>query len=574
MTTERPWLSSYDAGVPATLAPYPEATLLDLVARTARERPDHPAVLFKGARLSYAALARLSDAFAAALASQGVARGERVALLLPNCPQFLIAELGAWKAGAIVVPLNPIYNDDELTGPLVDTGAQTIVTLSPFYERVKRVQRRTALKRVIATNIKEHLPPLLRLLFTLLRERREGHRAKLRAGDRMLPELLDAHAGSPPPPEPARPDDVALILMSGGTTGTPKGVMAPHRGVVATGLQFHAWLKPMLADWDDVVMLPLPFFHVAAGVLGLGACLVGRNPVLLVPNPRDIDDLLRSIRRERPAFLGGVPTLFSGILNHPDVRAGRIDFSSIKLCLCGAAPLMAETQRRFRALTGGRIIEAYSLTEALAALVANPVGGSLREGSVGVPVPDVEVRIVDSDTGTRPLACGEVGEILIRAPQIMPGYWDRPEESAAVLRDHGDGRGPWLHTGDLGYQDEDGCVFIVDRLKDLMKPGGLQVWPREVEEVLAAHPAVAEVAVASVRDAAKGEVVKAWIVLRAGVSSTVEEIRAHCKARLAPFKAPALVEFRNELPKSLVGKVLRRVLVAEHRAAMAELPRH
>jgi long-chain acyl-CoA synthetase len=569
MTSERPWLSSYDAGVPATLEPYPEATLLDFLAQTQRERPRGTAILFKSARLSYRALGGLSDAFAAALAAQGVARGDRVALLLPNCPQFLIAELGAWKAGATVVPLNPLYNEDELAGPLLDTGSETIVTLTPFYERVKRVQPRTAVKRVIATNIKEHLPPLLRLLFTLLKEKREGHRARLRDGDRRLPDLLAAYAGMSPP-EPARPGDVALILMSGGTTGTPKGVMAPHRGLVMTGLQIHAWVRGSLVEWDDVFMLPLPLFHAAAGLLGLGAWLTGRNPLLLVPNPRDLDDLLATIRRERPALFGGVPTLFSAILDHPAARGGRIDFSSIKLCMCGAAPLMAETQRRFQALTGGRIIETYSLTEALVALVANPVRGRVKEGSVGVPLSDVEVRIVDSDTGTRPLPSGEVGEILIRGPQIMPGYWRRPEESAAVLRDHADGGGPWLHTGDLGYQDEDGFLFVVDRLKDLMKPSGLQVWPREVEEALATHPSVAEAAVAGVPDARKGEAVKAWIVLRDGASATAEEIRAHCKGKLAPFKAPALVEFRKELPKSLVGKVLRRVLVAEHRQAVAE----
>ncbi len=568
MTSERPWLRSYDPGVPVTLQPYPGATLLDFVARTALERPDHPAVIFKGSRLSYGRLARLSDAFAAALAAQGVARGDRVALLLPNCPQFLIAELGAWKAGATVVPLNPIYNDDELTGPLVETRAETIVTLTPFYERVKRVQPRTGLKRVIATNIKEHLPSLLRLLFTLFKERKEGHRVRLRDGDRMLPELLACHAGTPPPAEPAGPDDIALILMSGGTTGTPKGVMAPHRGLVMTGLQLHAWGQPLLRDRDDVFMLPLPLFHVG-GELFLAVSLVGAFPMLLVPNPRDIDEVLATIRRERPALLHGVPTLFTAILDHPDVRAGRIDFSCIKLSACGAAPLMAETRRRFLALTGGRIIEGYSLTEALAALVANPVTGPLKEGSVGVPLPDVEVRIVDSDTATRPLPCGEVGEILIRAPQIMPGYWERPEESAAVLRDHGDGGRPWLHTGDLGYQDEDGHLFIVDRLKDLMKPGGLQVWPREVEEALATHPAVAEVGVGGVPDPEKGEVVKAWVVLRPGASATAEELRGHCKTRLAPFKAPAQVEFRSELPKSLVGKVLRRVLVAEHRGTVA-----
>jgi long-chain acyl-CoA synthetase len=564
----RPWVDHYDAGVPPSLAPYPATTLLDIVAATARERPDHPAILFKGTRITYRALERASDACAAAFAALGVRKGARVALLLPNCPQFLIAELGAWKAGATVVPLNPLYSEGELRGPLRDTGADSIVVLTPFYERVKRVQPETLLRRIIATNIKEHLPPLLRLLFTLFKEKKEGHRVTLRDGDLWLRDLLNAHASSPLPRERAGPDDAALILMSGGTTGTPKGVIAPHRGVVATGLQAHAWANPVLVDVEDVVMLPLPLFHAAAGVLGLSTFLVGRNPVLLVPNPRDIADVLATIKRERPAFIAGVPTLYNAILNHPDVQAGKVDFSSIKLCFCGAAPLLAETRRRFEALTGGRLMEAYSLTEALTALVGNPVRGQVKDGSVGMPLPDVEIRIVDPETGKNPLPTGEVGEILIRAPQLMPGYWQNAEESALALRDHGDG-GVWLHTADLGYLDADGYLFVVDRLKDLIKPGGMQVWPREVEEVVAAHPAVAEVGVAGVPDPAKGEAVKAWVVLRAGATASVDELRSYCKEHLAPYKVPSQVEFRSELPKSMIGKVLRRVLVAEHRARLA-----
>ncbi len=562
---KRPWLDHYDAGVPKTLAPYPDKTLLDFVADTTRQRPDHTAVLFKGARMSYGQLGHLSDAFGAALVAHGVRRGDRVGLLLPNCPQFLIAELGAWKAGAVVVPLNPLYNETELLGPLVETGTETVVTLTPFYQRLRNVKSRSAVRRIIATNIKEHLPPLLRILFTLFKEKKEGHRVTLGPGDLWFAALLAEHRGAPPPAEPARPDDTALILMSGGTTGQPKGVVAPHRGLVATGLQAHAWLSPVLDDWSDTVMLPLPLFHAAAGLLALSAFLVGRNPLLLVPNPRDLDDLLATIRRERPAFFAGVPTLFNALLNHPEVQAGRVDFRSLKLCFCGAAALMAETKKRFEELTGGQIVEAYSLTEALTAMVANPALGQKKPGSVGIPLPDVDVRIADPETG-RPLAAGEVGEILIRAPQIMPGYWRNADESAIVLRDHADGR--WLHTADLASMDADGYVFIVDRLKDLIKPGGFQVWPREVEEAIAAHPAVAEVGVAGIPDPGKGEAVKAWVVLRSGSAASGEEIRAHCKGRLAPYKVPAEVEFRSELPKTLVGKILRRALVAEHRAAM------
>ncbi len=560
----QPWLAHYDPGVPWSLAPYPETTLVALLREMARQRPAHRAVYFKGRWVTAREWDEASDAFAVALLSLGVRRGDRVALLLPNCPQFLIAEFGAWKAGATVVPLNPIYTEEELKAPLQQTRAETIVVLSPFYERVKAVAKDTRLTRIIVANIKEYLPPLLRLLFMAFKEKTLGHRVALRDGDLAFSEVVARHRGSSPDPSNPDPGDVALILMSGGTTGAPKGVMAPHRGIVATGLQGHAWLAPGLDDWVDTCLLPLPLFHAAAGVVALSSFVVGRNPIVLVPNPRDLDDLLDTIGKTRPSFFGGVPTLFNALLTHPRVRAGKVDFRSIKLCFCGAAALMAETRRRFEALTGGRIIEAYSLTEALVALVGNPVKGEAKPGSVGLPLPDVEVRIADPETGHGPLPAGDVGEVLLRAPQIMPGYWEDPEASARALRDHGDG--VWLHTGDLGSMDADGCLFIVDRLKDLIKPGGLQVWPREVEEVIATMPAVAEVGVAGVVDPERGEMVKAWIATRPGETVSEDDVRAYCKARLAPFKVPTRVEFRKELPKSLVGKVLRRALVAEERS--------
>lgn len=562
----RPWLAHYDAGVPQSLAPYPDATLLDLVAETTRQRPAQTALVFKGARTSFAELSRLSDAFAQALVELGVKKGDRVALLLPNCPQFLVAELGAWKAGAIVTPLNPIYTEAELKGPLVTTGAETIVTLTPFYGRVKSVQRETGLKRVIATNIKEHLPWHLRLLFTLFKEKKEGHRIELRDGDLSFADLLARHAGARPAVQ-AAPGDTALILMSGGTTGTPKGVFTSHRNLLATGLQASCWIRAVVDEWNDAFLLPLPLFHAAGGVLCLATVLVGHLPLILIPNPRDVSDLVATIAKLRPAFFGGVPTLFNALLNHPEVRSGRADFSSVKLCFCGAAPLMAETKKRFEELTGGRIIEVYSLTEATVAMIGNPVRGANKLGSVGMPAPDIEIRIAEPEAPDTPLATGAVGEILLRAPQVMDGYWNNPEETALALQRHGGEL--WLHTGDLGYLDADGYLFLVDRMKDLMKPSGMQVWPREVEEVLAAHPAVAEVGVAGVPDPARGEAVKAWVVLRPGATAAAEELRAWCKERLAPYKVPSQVEFRQELPKSLVGKILRRVLAQEERARLA-----
>jgi long-chain acyl-CoA synthetase len=557
VTQAAAWLGHYDKGVPASVGPYPDRTLLDDLADGVAERPGAPALLFKGRTVTWEELDRRSDAFAAALAGLGVAKGDRVALLLPNCPQFLIGELGAWKAGAILVPLNPIYTEQELEGALRRTGAETILVLTPFYGRIKAVQPRTALTRVVATNVKEYLPPVLRVLFTLAKERKDGHRVSLQEGDLWLGDLLERHQGAPRPPVTVAPDDPAVILMSGGTTGTPKGVLGLHRHYTTTGRQIGTWLQAGTTPWDDVVMAALPLFHSFANIGIQSVALRNHNAMALVPNPRDLDDLLDTIAKTRPAAFSGVPTLFNALLHHPRVRAGKVDFSSVKVCFSGAAPLLAETKRRFEELTGGRIVEGYSLTEAMLACAVNPVEGPNKIGSVGMPLPDVEMRVVDPESGEA-LPAGEVGEILIRAPQLMAGYWDNPEETAATVRTHDGQR--WLHTGDLGYLDDDGYLFIVDRMKDLIKTHGYQVWPREIEEALAAHPAVAEVGVAGVPDEAKGEVAKAWVVLRAGERASEEELRAFCRERLAPYKVPATVEFRSELPKSMVGKVLRRAL--------------
>jgi long-chain acyl-CoA synthetase len=557
-----PWLAHYDAGVPGTLTPYPSRTLLDYLADAARERPGAPALLFKGATTTFAELEQLSDACAAALSSLGVTRGDRVALLLPNCPQFVVTELGAWKIGAIVAPLNPLYTERELEGPLSESGIETIVTLTRCYERVKRVQPRTPIRRVIATNIKEHFPALLRVLFTLFRERRDGDRVALAPGDHHLARLLLAHRGAVPERAPITPDDPAVLLMSGGTTGTPKSVVGRHGAYVKSGLQVQAWTSSVLGDGDSVIMVPLPLFHVYANVGAQGLALITGNPMALVPNPRDLPDLIATIRRVQPAFFLGVPTLFAALLNHPGVQRGKVDFTSIRICFSGAAALMADTKRRFESLTGSRIVEGYSLTEGMMALTVNPVAGPNKLGSVGMPLPDVHVRIFDSDEGTQEMPAREVGEICITAPQLMDGFWNRPDETAGALRDHPEPSGTrrWLHTGDLGYLDEEGYLFVVDRKKDLIKTSGYQVWPREVEETLSSHPSVAEVGVAGVPDQLKGEAIKAWVVLREGQTVTAAELRSYCRERMAPFKVPSDIEFRTDLPKTMVGKILRRAL--------------
>jgi long-chain acyl-CoA synthetase len=569
--TTYPWLDHYDAGVPPTLHPYPERTLVDHVRAAAANRPDAPAILFKGTTISHGRLERESDAFAAALVELGVGRGDRVALLLPNCPQFLVAELGAWKIGAIVAPLNPLYSNREIKEAMARSQPATIVVLNRFYERVKALQPVTTLRSIVTVNIKEYLPPALRFLFTLLKEKKEGDRIRLRHGDHRMADLLQTHADAAPRTGDAAPDDPAVLLMSGGTTGSAKAVVGLHRSLVTSGAQIRSWLSPILGEWDDRVLIPLPLFHVYANAGGQSLALMGHNPMVLVPNPRDLDDVVATIGRTRPALFLGVPALFSAMLEHPKVRSGKVDVRSIKGCFSGASALLAETKRRFEETTGGLIVEGYSLTEAMMACCANPVRGVNKIGSVGMPLPDVEVRIVGAQDATLELTAGELGEVLIRAPQLMTGYWREPEETAAALHDEGDGQ-PWLCTGDLGYVDGDGYLYIVDRKKDLIKVSGLQVWPREIEEVIAAHPAVGDVGVAAIPHDRKGEAPKAWVVLRPGATATVQEIRDACRESLAPYKVPAEVEFCDELPRNLMGKVLRRELRARAATETVRMP--
>jgi len=558
----RPWLAHYDSDVRPSVAPYPDKTLVDYLTLLARDHADKPALLFKGSSVSYGRLQAESDTFATALVADGVRPGDRVALVLPNCPQFFVAQFGVWKAGGIVVPLNPTYSERELQQALDATQSTVAVVLTPFYGRVKQAQGRTAVRRVIATSIKEYLPAMLRFLFTLFKERKDGHRITLGPGDVRYADLLRQHAGSPRPAITVRPSDRAVILSSGGTTGTPKGVVGLHAHYVAAGLQLYEWTKSALVPWTDVIMLPLPLFHVYGNVGVQPLAFVGPNPLSLVPNPRDLDDVLATIKQVKPAFFNGVPTLYTAILNHPTVRSGQVDLRSIKLCFSGAAALMANTKREFEEKTGATIVEGYSLTEGMMACCVNPVRGEGKVGSIGMPLPDVDVRIVDAEDAGRQLATGETGELLMRAPQFMAEYWNNPLETSETLRVQADGE-RWLHTGDLAYMDADGYIFLVDRKKDLIKTSGFQVWPREIEEVLSAHPAVMEVGVAGVPDPLKGEVAKAWVVLRAGQTAAEEELRSYCRERLAPYKVPAAVEFRRDLPKTMVGKILRRALAAE-----------
>jgi long-chain acyl-CoA synthetase len=556
--SERPWLRHYDDGVPHTLAPYPAITILDLLGDSAREHPDDVAFFFMGGSLSWRELELKSNAFASALRAQGVSKGDRVAVLMPNSPQMIIAEFGIWKAGGIVVLLNPLYTEHELEHALRDSEAETAVVLTLFYEKLNAIRASTPLKRLITTAIKEYLPPVKRVLFTLVKEKRGGHRIVRQADDLAMSEMIETHANSDAPPVTVAPEDPALFLFSGGTTGKPKCVIGRHEALIMTGMQANAWFGTALGKDRIVVMLNLPLFHVFAQVAVMASAFVRRSPMVLMPDPRDIGALIETIKRHKVEMLAGVPTLFNALSAHPRLMRDPKALRSLRLIISGASSLHLETRKRFEELTGGCIIEVYGLTEALASPICSPARGVQKAGSVGMPATDVELRIIDAETGKEALPPGEVGEILVRSPQNMTGYWKNPEETAAVLRDG------WIHTGDLGYLDEDGYLFVVDRKKDVIKASGFQIWPREVEEVIATHPSVLETGVAGVPDDYQGEAVKAWVVLRDGCTLDAATLQSHCRKELAAYKVPKHIEFCDSLPKSTVGKVLRRVLVERH----------
>lgn len=541
---ERPWLKHYDEGVPASLD-YPQVALYSLLDDTAAAVPRRVAARFLGRGFRYGELRQASDRLAFALRGLGVAPGDRVALLLPTSPPFVISYYGVLKAGAVVVALNPLASADELAAQLADCGADTLITIPLFAGVAAQLRTCTAVRRLVVARLADYLPPHLSLMMGL----REGRQLSAAKGERPL-ELRALLASNPPPgflPAPVDPQGLAVLLYSGGTTGAAKGVMLSHAACVANAQQIRAWGRLGPAD---TILAVLPLFHGYGMSVNMNAAILAGGTMVLVPRfkPREV---LRTIQRERPTFFTGVPTMFVALGAVKNV--GRYRLNSLKGIFVGAAPLAQATKESFEARTGARMIEGYGLTEAVTAIMANPYLGTHKPGSIGVPFPDVDVKIVGLDDG-RDLPPGELGEIVLRSPTLMLGYYGRPEAGAEALRDG------WLHTGDVGVMDEDGYFTIVDRIKDLIIVGGFNVFPREVEEVLLQHPAVQEGVVIGVPDAYAGERIKAFVVLKEGARAGEEEIVAFLRERLTRYKVPAVVEIRAELPKSLIGKVLRRAL--------------
>jgi long-chain acyl-CoA synthetase len=565
---EKPWLKHYDPPVPRSLAPYPDKPVFALLEETAARYPDRPCTLFKGRAITYRKMNQLSDRMAAALAGLGVKKGDRVGICMPNTPQFVIAYYGILKAGGVVVGVNPLYTPRELEYQLQDSGTEILAVMSNFYRRVKEAQPRTNLKRLVVTRIQEQLPRLLGLLFRFGKARKGGHQVELAAGDVWMKDLLARYSPSDRPPVLVTGSDRALLQYSGGTTGLSKGAVITHNNLVANALQIRTWFHDT-QEGQERLLEVMPLFHVYGMVAGMLFATLAGGGMVMVPNPRDLKDVIGNINKYQPSFLMGVQTLYNAINNHPDVKSGKCNPGSIRHCISGAAPLLLETKQTFERLTGGKLVEGYGLSEAPTATHCNPLRGLNKPGSIGLPLPDVECRVVSIHDGVTALGPDEIGELTLRGPQVFQGYWNQPEETAQALRAGPAGGPPWLHTGDIARMDEDGYFYIVDRKKDLIKPGGLQVWPREVEEVLAAHPKVKEAGVAGVRDAQGAEVVKAWIVLNEGEHATKGEIRSFCTGKLASFKIPGQIEFCAELPKTHVGKVLRRELVRQEREKTA-----
>jgi long-chain acyl-CoA synthetase len=561
----RPWLANYPAEVPHSLS-YPNQSIAQFLLDSVGRFPDHKALHFLGKTMTYRELHTAAVRLATELVALGVSKGDRVAIMLPNCPQAVVSYYGVLLAGAVVVQTNPLYVERELEHQLKDSGAVAILTVDLLYGRLSRVRGDKpeegpvpALRHVIVTSIKDGLPFPKNLLYPI-KQRKEGFKNDIPYGKHGVlayKKLLAGHAPSVELPELGRGDELAALQYTGGTTGTPKGVMLTHGNLVSNTLQTSAWCYKA-EDGKEKFLAALPLFHVFGLTVLMNMSVLRAGMLVLLPR-FELDAVLKTIDDEKPTIFPGAPTMYVALINH--ANAAKNDLSSINVCISGSSALPLEVQEQFESLTGGRLVEGYGLTEASPVTHANPIWGKRKIGTIGLPFPDTDVAIVDPSTGRR-LKTGEMGELVVRGPQVMAGYWNRPEETAATLREG------WLHTGDLATIDEEGYCTIMDRIKDVIIASGFNVYPREVEEVLFEHPAVREAAVIGVKDEYRGETVKAFIVLKEGWHVSDSQLDRWCRDRLAAYKVPHRYAFRETLPKTMVGKVLRRKLVEEEAESM------
>ena len=558
---DRPWLKKYPASVPPHVE-IPNVLLPELIEASVRRWGDRDAFIYYGARWTYRRFWDESERFAAALAREGVGAGDRVAIYLPNCPLYPVALFAVLRLGATVVQVNPLYIGQDLTRILKDSQPKALVCLEILYPNVAKARSEYAVPAVFVARLREFYP-FPKSLFVNLKLKQahlptafptdpwvRAYRTAVRT-----PGTVPAWRGDPA-------TTVAVLQYTGGTTGKPKGAMLTHRNLVANIVQDSVW-NTTRRPGQDVIVAAIPFFHIYGLTVAIFMGLYEGATVVIQTRP-EIRELLHLISKYRPTEFPGVPALYNAFIQQPDLD--RFEIRSIRYCLSGSAPLPAEVAKKFEALTGANLIEGYGLSETSPVTHVNPVEGERRAGSIGIPVPDTDQRIVDLETGTRVLPTGEVGELAVRGPQVMLGYYHQPEETNLVLQDG------WFRTGDVARLDADGYAYIVDRKKDMINVGGLKVYPREVEEVLFQHAGVADVAVVGVPDPELGEVVKAFVVRKPGAMPTVEELQAFVRERIAHYKSPRTIEFRDALPRTAVQKVLRRVLRDEGVAATAPGP--
>ncbi len=552
---QKPWFKFWPEGVPKHIE-YPEVPLFDFLRKTAEKYPNNIAIVYFNKKITYKELDAASDRFATALSDLGVKKGDKVAIFLPNVPQFPISYYGVIKIGAITTAMSPLHKEREVQHQLNDSEAETVVVLDALYPIIERVWKKTRLQRVVVTSLKEYMPRAKAILGTLLKKI-PSLKVERKPRIFFFQELLSQHGASPPKVEINPKEDLAALQYTGGTTGIPKGAMLTHLNLVSNAVMCAAWLRG--AEGKDTFLAVLPLFHIYGMTTGMNAPIYLAGKMVMLPR-FDLVSTLKAIKKHRVTVFCGVPTMYSMLLTHPDI--GKYDCTSVRFCISGSAPLPPEVQKKFMEVTGGVLVEGYGLTESSPVTHCNPLDRSMRTvrvGSVGLPWPDTDAKIVDMEAGERELEPGEIGEIVVKGPQIMKGYWKMPKGTANVLRNG------WLFTGDIGKIDEDGYFYITDRKKDLIKYKGYSVYPRELEDILYEHPAVKVCGVVGKPYSVVGEIPKAFIVLKEGMLVTEKEIMDFVDNIVAPYKAVREVEFREELPTTLVGKVLRRMLREEGR---------
>jgi long-chain acyl-CoA synthetase len=532
-SSKKPWLKSYPEDIRPALE-YPALTIPDYLDKAASQLPDRTAIAFAGQELSYQMLKGMVDRAATALYDLGVRKGDRVALMTPNCPQYIVAFMAIQKIGGVVVQVNPMYVERELEHILKDSEARVFIAYDQFYPRIKNVRDLTPVEKV--------------LLFSL------GQALEVEGEDVLkIESLLASTPAQPPKVDIDADNDLAVLQYTGGTTGVSKGAMLTHHNIVANALQVTEWFNGCNYG-EERVLSVLPFFHSYGMTTCINFGLVNAATLIVVPR-FELEPVMQAIDKYQPTLFPGVPTMYIGVINYPGIA--NVNVKSIRYCISGSAPLPVEVAQKFEELTGGYLVEGFGLSETSPVTHCNPMVGKRKVGSIGLPVPDTLCRIMDLESGDKEVPPGEIGELCIAGPQVMKGYWNMPEETVKTLKNG------WIYTGDIAKMDEDGYFYIVDRKKDMIIAGGFNIYPRDVEEVLFEHPKVQEAVVAGVPDPYRGETVKAFVVLKEGQEATVEEMIGYCKEKLAAYKVPKAIEFRKELPKTAVGKVLRRFLREE-----------